>query len=124
MYKLRLIFFGLFASVIYLHGASSAYAFVSGQDLLEWSVILEGQNPVKRSDDDQNSAFFMGFVSGAADAYETSSVCPPHDLKLKDKIEVITQHLEANPKFLKLPGIFLIGRALADAYPCPDKSEK
>ena len=94
----------------------------SGNDLLQYyKAYMSTKSSSGTSGDVASFALYLGYIRGAYESVAVSSdhiPCVGKGVTLKDIGDVVGHYVTDHPKQLKLPAIFLVRKALNDAFPC------
>lgn len=88
--------------------------FISGNDLHKWSEESASSNI--------SWGMLYGYVSGAYDSSRGVSHCAPLDIKLQQVVDMVRNHVAANPSLRHYSGDIIVNYVLKQAWPCPKKS--
>ena len=88
--------------------------FMTGNDIYKWGEESATSN--------LSWGMLYGYVSGVYDASRGVSHCSPLDVRLQQVVDMVRNHVAANPALRHYPGDTIIVYVLKQAWPCPKKN--
>ena len=104
------------AAIVLAFVASTAHAeYFSGNKLHEWA-----------GEPNSNVSFGMlyGYVAGAYDAGFGVMHCAPANVTLGQVVDMVKQHIAANPASRHASGDAIVNYVVKQAWPCPKRESK
>jgi hypothetical protein len=86
------------------------------RQLSEANARMTGTNFFQQ--DPADSARFLGYLHGAADAEIYVTHCPPPGFSGTQLIGVVNKYMANNPELWNMSGALIVKIALAKAFPC------
>ena len=99
-----------------------AFAFVGSAH----ANVYENGNTLLREIEDINfgKMYALGYIVGAADAYQGNALCIPNTVTKGQLLDVTHQFLRAKPQHRDLAADVLILLALGEHWACPKNSKR
>jgi hypothetical protein len=104
----------LIAIAALMCGAAHA-EFLTGNDLHKWGEEAATNN--------LSFGMLYGYIAGAYDAGRGSVHCSPLDIRLQQVVDMVRNHIAANPALRHYSGDTIVGYVLKQAWPCAEKKK-
>lgn len=89
--------------------------FFTGNDIQKWSDESASSNV--------SFGMLYGYIAGAYDAGRGTLHCSPKDVRLKQIVDMVTNHVNANPATRHFTGDVITAWVMQQTWPCAEKKK-